>query len=181
MTVIHSFPPVLSATPSKLILGSMPGKRSLQDNQYYAHPRNAFWPIMCTLLNSNKNHPEKGRLRSDRVSTEKMYAERLITLKKANIALWDVLQACTRASSLDSDIVESTIVVNDFAALLTKHKTIKHIYFNGAKAEQLYKRHVIPTLGEQEKCLPMTRLPSTSPAHAAMRFEDKMQIWEIIR
>ena len=175
MTVIHSFLPVLGAAPSKLIVGSMPGKRSLQDNQYYAHPRNAFWPIIYTLLDGNNIHGKNSRS-----CVDKNYTERLAKLKKANIALWDVLQACTRASSLDSDIVESTIVVNDFAALLAKHKTIKHIYFNGAKAEQLYKRHVIPTLGEQEKCLPMTRLPSTSPAHAAMRFEDKMKIWEII-
>lgn len=175
MTVIHSFDPILSAAPSRLILGSMPGKRSLQDKQYYAHPRNAFWPIICTLLKNNNKLSKSGS-----VYIEKTYAERLIILKRANIALWDVLQACTRASSLDSDIIESTIFVNDFAALLAKHKTIKHIYFNGAKAEQLFKRYVIPTLGEQERCLPMTRLPSTSPAHAAMSFEDKMQLWKVI-
>ena len=88
---------------------------------------------------------------------------------------------CTHRSRICKCLIlpRPCLQTNDFAALLAKHKTIKHVYFNGAKAEQLYKRHVIPTLGEQEKCLPMTRLPSTSPAHAAMSFEDKIQIWKI--
>jgi len=171
MTVLHSFLPVIKPGADILILGSMPGKRSLQVDQYYAHPRNAFWRIFCNLFNIN----EKLILGVDK------YRKRIAYLEEANIALWDVLQSCTRESSLDADIVESSIIANDFSTFFYKHKSIRHIYFNGAKAEQLYKRHVIPTLSDQQRQLPMTRLPSTSPAYAAMCFEKKMQEWQLIK
>ena len=171
MPVIHSFSPVIKPGANILVLGSMPGKRSLQANQYYAHPRNAFWRIFCNLFNID----EKLILGVDK------YRKRIAYLEEANIALWDVLQCCTRESSLDADIVESSIIANNFSTFLDKNKSIKHIYFNGAKAEQLYKRHVIPTLSDQQSQLPMTRLPSTSPAYAAMCFEEKMQEWQLIK
>ena len=109
------------------------------------------------------------------------YQKRLESLKKANIALWDVLQSCERESSLDSDIVESSVVKNDFSRFFLHHKSIQHVYFNGAKAEGLYNRYVIPALDDQERELPMTRLPSTSPAYAAMSFAEKLKRWQIIR
>ena len=171
MAVIHSFLPVVKPGADILILGSMPGKRSLQADQYYAHPRNAFWRIFCKLFNID----EKLILGVDK------YRKRIACLEEEKIALWDVLQSCTRKSSLDADIVESSIIANNFSALFNNHKSIRHIYFNGAKAEQLYKRHVIPTLSDQQSQLPMTRLPSTSPAYAAMSFEEKVQEWRLIK
>ena len=171
MTVIHSFLPVIKPGADILILGSMPGKQSLQVDQYYAHPRNTFWRIFCNLFNID----EKLILGVDK------YKEKIARLEEANIALWDVLQSCTRESSLDADIIESSIIANDFSTFFNTHQSIRHIYFNGAKAEQLYKRHVIPTLSDQQSQLPMTRLPSTSPAYAAMCFQEKMQEWRLIK
>ena len=171
MTVIHSFLSVINPGANILILGSMPGKQSLQVDQYYAHPRNTFWRIFCNLFNID----EKLILGVDK------YKEKIARLEEANIALWDVLQSCTRESSLDADIIESSIIANDFSTFFNTHQSIRHIYFNGAKAEQLYKRHVIPTLSDQQSQLPMTRLPSTSPAYAAMCFQEKMQEWRLIK
>lgn len=179
MAVINSFSPILSLAPTKLILGSMPGKRSLQEVQYYAHPQNVFWRIIENLYNSDRvQYKNTDYAKADH--RKKLYEEKIQLIKKSDLALWDVLQGCSREGSLDSDIIESSIVINDFSAFLAKHKTIKHIYFNGAKAEQLYKRYVVPTLGEPEKHLPTTRLPSTSPAYAALSFENKLQAWQLM-
>ena len=171
MPAINSFSPVLKPGAKILILGSMPGKRSLEDNQYYAHPRNTFWRIFLNLFSPEESFSEG----------IDEYQQKIACLENANVALWDVLQSCLRESSLDSDIVESSIIVNDFSRLFSENPTIKHIYFNGAKAEELYKRYVIPSLSDQAKRLSMTRLPSTSPAYAALSFEKKLQEWTVIR
>lgn len=166
--MIHSFPSVVSAGATRLVLGSMPGQRSLQENRYYAHPQNAFWRIIFTLFDSVEN--EKRQIDNN-------YAHGLQLLKSADIGLWDVLQTCAREGSLDADIIETSVVANDFSTLLAEYPTIKKIYFNGAKAEQLYKRHVLPVLDDQARNLTMVKLPSTSPAYAAMSFEKKLQLW----
>jgi len=171
MQTINGFQPVINPGATILILGSMPGKRSLQEDQYYAHPRNSFWRIFYTLFDVDNSL----------IADDNSYQKKLAFLKEANVALWDVLQSCTRESSLDSDIVESSIIKNDFSTFFINHKSIQHIYFNGAKAEVLYKRYVIPALDGQGRSLPMTRLPSTSPAYAAMSFEEKLKRWQIIR
>lgn len=165
MSRVFSFPPVEGQDARVLILGSMPGKASLEASQYYAHPRNAFWHIMRALL----------PLREDA-----SYADRTRTLIEHRIALWDVMQSCEREGSLDSDIVEHTIQPNDFDTFLTAHPCITRIYFNGAKAEQSYLRHVRPGLSPIHHSLPHTRLPSTSPAHAAMAFEQKLEAWKVV-
>jgi double-stranded uracil-DNA glycosylase len=165
MTTIHSFKPIYQRDAKILILGSIPGKISLQQQQYYANERNAFWRIMATLLAFDPT-----------IS----YEQRVIAVKNNAIALWDVLAMCTRESSLDSDIVESTIVPNDFNDLFDQLPELAQVYFNGAKAEQSYKRHVYPHLKARHLTIFTTRLPSTSPAHAAVNFEGKLDLWKVI-
>lgn len=158
MPRLHSFPPVADEHATLLILGSMPGKASLKQNQYYAHPHNVFWKIMGELVGAHPALP---------------YPQRLHALTSAHIALWDVLATCERKSSLDSHIRNEK--ANDFAAFYDQHLHITRVYFNGAKAEQSFKRFV---LGKQKlPPLEFVRLPSTSPAHAGMRYVEKLRVW----
>ena len=162
MSDIHSFAPVADATARVLILGSMPGGRSLQLQQYYGHPHNAFWKIMGALCGF------------DPASTP--YPARLAALQARGIALWDVLASCVRPGSLDSSIVDTTMVPNDFAGFLAAHPRIERVCFNGAKAEAVFRRLVLPTLDKAHP-LRTVRLPSTSPAHAGMALAAKLAAW----
>ncbi len=142
----------------------MPGQRSLQESQYYAHPRNAFWPIMGELFDAGFDRP---------------YEERLSILTGHRIVLWDVLKSCRRPGSLDASIDDSSITVNDFAGLLHRHPGIRHVFLNGKKAATLFQRLVLPGLAAAGplSCRP---LPSTSPAYAAMPFEQKLERWRAV-
>ena len=157
-----SFPPIATEDAQLLILGSMPGLKSLDEQQYYAHARNAFWPIMASLFNIELNLD---------------YAERCQQLNQNHIAVWDVLKSCRRQGSLDQVIETDSIVANDFNAFLQQHNHIQRIFFNGGKAEQVFKRHVLPTLNVEQQ-LSFQLLPSTSPAHAAKSLDEKCQIWQ---
>jgi double-stranded uracil-DNA glycosylase len=162
MPNIHCFPPAGSADARVLILGSMPGKESLRRQQYYAHPANAFWKIMGELVGAHPALP---------------YAARLDRLQRSGIALWDVLASCERPSSLDAHIRKES--ANDFASFFAQHPHIAHVFFNGGKAEQCFRKFV-----EGKQALPALefhRLPSTSPAHAGMRYADKLKAWRAIR
>ncbi len=159
--LVGCFPPVANADATILILGSMPGKASLRQNQYYAHPQNAFWKIMGELIGAHPGLP---------------YAQRLVLLKSSGIALWDVLATCERQGSLDADI--RTEAANDFTAFFARHPHITKVYFNGSKAEQSFRKFV---LGKQSlPPLGFVRLPSTSPAHAGMRYAEKLQAWRTV-
>lgn len=160
MAVVHSFEPLGDERATTLILGSMPGVVSLKVQQYYAHPQNAFWKIMGELFGAGPNLP---------------YPERVQRLCDSRVAVWDVLELCTRDGSLDSAIVESSIVANDFEGFFRTHPGIDRVFFNGAKAEASYQRYVPPAEG-----VTYTRLPSTSPANASMRFEDKLAAWRVV-
>jgi TDG/mug DNA glycosylase family protein len=160
----RSFPPVASETARVLILGSMPGVASLRACQYYAHPRNQFWPIVGALLGFDPAGA---------------YQARLTAICSADLALWDVIESCTRASSLDSAIVAASVVPNDFPGFLATHPQIRRICFNGGTAERLYLRHVLPQLAAQPE-IEHRRLPSTSPAHAAVPFAAKLSAWRAI-
>lgn len=163
MPRIHSFDPIAAPDAEILILGSMPGRASLAAGQYYAHAQNAFWRIMAELLGFDASAP---------------YAERTQALKSARIALWDVLHSCKREGSLDTNIDRQTLVANDFAAFLREHPQITRIVFNGGTAEACFKRHVTHSIAEvQIQCV---RLPSTSPAHAAMSFAQKLDAWRTL-
>lgn len=157
-----SFPPIAGMAPKILILGSMPGMESLKQQRYYAHPRNAFWPIMTSFF-----------AQSDKLG----YQQRCDLLKQQQIALWDVLKSCRRPGSLDQHIETESMIANDFVAFLLLHPSITQIFFNGGKAEQVFRRYVMKQLEAAGISLNYLRLPSTSPAHAAMSFEHKQQLW----
>ena len=161
MSHIRSFKPVSSVDARVLILGSMPGRRSLEQNQYYAHPSNVFWKIMGELTGA---HPEIP------------YEKRLAILRTAGIALWDVLDSCVRETSMDSDIRQES--ANDFSAFFALHPHITQVFFNGSKAEQCFRKFV-----QGKQILPplkLHRLPSTSPAHAGLRYTHKLQAWRAV-
>jgi len=163
ITRIHSFNPIEDSRAEILILGSMPGRASLAAEQYYAHTQNAFWRIMAELL------------QFDRTST---YEVKIQALKSAHIALWDVLQSCKREGSLDAMIERDTQIANDFQSFFQTHPHITQVFFNGAKAESLFRQHVQQDLTNNTRNY--LRLPSTSPAHAAMSFERKLDAWRMI-
>lgn len=161
MARIRSFPPIEDAAARTLILGTMPGVASLTAKQYYAHPRNVFWSIMGSLLGFDPNLD---------------YATRTRLLIANGIAVWDVLQSCRRFGSLDSDIEPESIVANDFDRFFGRHPHIQHVYFNGASAEGLYRRHVLRNLPLVSDRV-YRRLPSTSPANASISLIIKVSAW----
>ena len=161
MARVRSFEPIIGRRPRILILGSMPGVASLEAVQYYAHPRNAFWPIMSELFGIDH--------RAD-------YATRVAELGKQPLILWDTLQACQRPGSLDSSIDVKTARANNFADLLQRFPGIRAILFNGATSEKYFRQLVLPTLRTTSE-LTLLRMPSTSPAHAGMSFEQKLGAW----
>lgn len=159
------FPPIADARARVLLLGTLPGRKSLEMQQYYAQPHNAFWRIMGRLFGAEQSLP---------------YAARLKRLRAARIAVWDVLAAGEREGSLDSSIVPSSIVVNDFAAFFSGHPRIELVCFNGNTAAALFRRKVLPTLAPESAELPSRVLPSTSPAYASLRFEQKLERWSAV-
>lgn len=163
MTRIHSFEPIADENAELLILGSMPGRASLAAGQYYAHGQNAFWRIICHLLQLDIASP---------------YEARTQALKSARIALWDVLHSCRREGSLDAMIERDTQIANDFKTFFQTHNKITHVFFNGAKAEEYFLRHVLKNINNNS--ISFTRLPSTSPANASMSFEQKLSAWRAV-
>jgi hypoxanthine-DNA glycosylase len=158
---IHGFPPVAQPGAQLLVLGSMPGAASLEAREYYAHPRNHFWPIMGELLGFD---PQAD------------YATRTAALTAAGVALWDVVGNCVRPGSLDTAIDNDSIVANDFAIFFEHQPRIARVCFNGRKAESAWRRHVQPQLPATRK-LEYRLLPSTSPAHAGMSYRRKLRAW----
>ncbi|MDH3977058.1 MAG: DNA-deoxyinosine glycosylase [Gammaproteobacteria bacterium] len=162
MTRIYGFPPVIGDAPRALVLGSMPGIASLNANEYYAMSRNAFWPIMKTLFDAGFELP---------------YEQRIARLQICGIALWDVLASCVRPGSLDASIKSNSVETNDISGLLSTEPTITHVCFNGRAAADLYRRHITPQLTRVPETI---LLPSTSPAHAAVSFTEKLEAWSAL-
>ena len=156
------FPPVEPARARVLILGTLPSAESIRQGQYYAHPRNAFWPIMGELFGAGRELP---------------YAARLRQLAARGVMLWDVLRAAQRPGSLDSAIHPRRRIANDLPALLARHPELERIVFNGAPAEALFRRHAAATCGDWRETVELVRLPSTSPAHASRTFAQKLAAW----
>ena len=148
----EGLPPISRADARVLILGSFPGELSLERRQYYAHPRNAFWPIMGELFGAGPDLP---------------YDRRLRRLLSCGVALWDVAQHCQRERSADPTITD--VEPNDIASLLRSHRRIRTIFLNGAKADSLYRQHVLPDLPKALADLRRVRLPSTNARRIARR------------
>lgn len=162
MAVVTSFAPITNPSATILILGSMPGVASLTAQQYYAHPRNAFWPIMAAVFG---------------IDLALCYAERVKALQQTHVAVWDVLQQCERAGSLDSAIQKKTRYPNDFRSFFQAHKQLKTIVFNGAEAEKSFKQTVLPVL--QPLDYQLVRAPSTSPAYT-LSLSEKVKCWQAL-
>lgn len=160
---ICSFPPIQNRNARVLVLGSMPGAASLRAGRYYEYKHNAFWKIMGELFGAGP---------------DVAYEKRIVMLKRAGLAVWDVLESCVREGSLDSAIDEVSIVPNDFRNFFASHPGIGHVFFNGGMAENSFRRYVRPHLPETG--IRFARLPSTSPAHAARNFETKLKAWRAV-
>ena len=161
MTRVQSFAPILGKHPRILILGSMPGIASLEAVQYYAHPRNVFWPIMADLFS---------------IDAETDYAQRNAQISKAPVILWDTLKRCERSGSLDASIKRDTVEANDIPGLLTEFPEIRAVACNGATSANYFRRLVMPQISAEIE-IELLPMPSTSPANAGMNFTQKLAAW----
>jgi len=159
--MITSFEPIVDKNCRILILGTMPSVTSLKKQQYYGNKQNHFWRIIYNLFNKD---------------VEEDYESRKIFLLNHHIAVWDVLKCCDREGSSDSKIINP--VPNNFETFFKNYPNIKAVFFNGRKAEELFKKLVIGKMNLKDDLL-FYRLPSTSPARI-MRFEDKLEQWKAI-
>ena len=151
MSKEKSFNPIVFKNSEILILGSFPSLESFEKSFYYAHPRNQFWKLLSALTGSPINNVD----------------QKIWLLKVAKIALWDMVQNCTRENSLDSSLEE--IEVNNLAEFLEEHSSIKKVAFTGRLSEKLFKMHF--SYLEIETVY----LPSPSAAYAKMSFEMKLE------
>jgi len=158
MNRISSFPPIISKDSKILILGSVPGVKSLEMQEYYAHPQNKFWKILFETFQED---------------FALNYSEKLNFLQRNHIALWDVIDSCERKGSLDTEIKSENH--HNILQLLEDFPNIKVIYCNGQKS--------FKTLGKilpQDFEIPIFVLPSTSPAYT-IPYEKKLEDWSILK
>lgn len=155
----RSFPPIVDRRSRILVLGSLPGEESLRRSEYYAHPRNLFWPILAALFGA---------------SVPELYPERLALAARHRVALWDVVGIGERHASSDATI--RLHQPNAIDRLLDEYPEIRGLAFNGGTALRLFDRHFVRRPG-----LAYLALPSTSPAHASLRFADKLARWHALR
>ena len=153
-----SFAPIINKNSKILIIGTMPGIKSLEVQEYYAHPRNAFWKIMFRLF--QKDFSEN-------------YEDRKNLILDNRLALWDTLKLCYRKGSLDTNIKNEE--ANEIHNLLEKYPNIHSIVFNGKNAEKYYRRYL-----KKKSNIRYLTMPSTSPANAMKNFDEKLTEWEII-
>ena len=154
MTLLQGLPPVIARGTRLLVLGSFPGEASLRAGQYYAHPRNQFWPLLGALWGIDL--------------ADRTYRERLAELRRRGLGLWDVYARCRRQGSLDSSIEDAEY--NDLAGLRRRAPGLRVIAHNGGESARAMR--FTRALG-----LPVLRLPSTSPANASWTFERKCVAW----
>jgi len=154
-----AFPPIVTKNSKILILGTMPGERSLRLQQYYGHAGNHFWRIMFQLYD---------------VPFSMDYKIRTELLLNNNIALWDVLQSCEGNGSADSSIKNE--VANNFVKFYDDYPNIKKVYFSSQKAESYYDKYIKKTANLQ-----YYKLPSPSSANTWKTFNDKLLEWSVLK
>jgi hypoxanthine-DNA glycosylase len=154
LTLLEGLPPVLGRHTRLVVLGSFPGVASLAAGQYYAHPRNLFWPILSALWGV------------DLVAMP--YRQRLAEVKRRGLGLWDVYARCRREGSLDQAIEDAEY--NDLASLRRRAPALQAVAHNGGESARAM-RHTA-SFGWA-----VWRLPSTSPANASWSFERKLAAW----
>lgn len=155
----EGFPPIADPQARVLVLGSLPGQRSIADGRYYAHPQNAFWRIMREL-----------------VGAEGSYEARCNALLENRIAVWDVLYESVRPGSMDASIQLDTAQPNDFERFFDVHRQVNRVCFNGRKAAAMFARFI--GVDAEAPGRDYLTLPSTSPAFASMSFDDKLELWQ---
>lgn len=153
-----SFPPVVAPHTRVLILGSLPGEKSLEAQRYYAHPQNRFWHLVGKVIG--------------RELQALAYDARLDALLAARIGVWDTVASARRAGSLDAAIRE--VEPNPLAALAASLPELRAVGFNGATSARIG----MPQLAEAG--LALLPLPSSSPAHAAMPLSQKEKLWSAL-
>jgi double-stranded uracil-DNA glycosylase len=156
-----AFPPLESDNTRVLVLGSMPSQKSLELQQYYGHPQNAFWKIMATLTG---------------VAHDADYGQRTVALMNKGVSVWDTIASCHRPGSMDADIDTSTVSVNDFCGFFERHPKLQILLFNGQASAKTFQTHLGKTF-LLERGLASSVMPSTSPAYAAMSLAEKQSIW----
>ena len=165
MAATAGFAPIESENAQVLILGTLPSRQSVSSGQYYGNPRNAFWRIMGDLFAAGPDID---------------YPARIAKLARAGVCVWDVLAAANRDGSLDARIDTMSALPNDFESFFDRHPTVRSIFFNGKRAEELFRRFDCGRFVDAAKT-DLTILPSTSPAHAAMSYEEKLKRWVIVQ
>ena len=156
--IVHPIPPLYDENSETLILGSFPSVKSREAEFFYGHPRNRFWAVTAAVLGCKK--PET-------------VEEKKIILLSNKIALWDVIASCEIEGSADSTI--KNVTANDLSVILNNSK-VERVFVNGKTAEKYYNKYTFPETGIRAICL-----PSTSPANAAVNFDDLIKAWEIIK
>lgn len=161
MQKLYSMLPIAKEDARVLILGSMPGEKSLNDQRYYAFAQNHFWPLMFFVLDERM---------------PKSYDECVERLTARKIAVWDSVYSCERSGSLDKDIKNA--MPNDIPGFLKEHNQIQAIAFNGTKAKMVHDKHF-----EADASIQYLLLPSSSPVPGKFikRMEDKKEHWLKIR
>ncbi|MBU2180355.1 MAG: DNA-deoxyinosine glycosylase [Gammaproteobacteria bacterium] len=166
---LQGLAPLYNGNARILILGSMPGQASLDQQQYYGHPRNQLWPLLQQLFGVDANLP---------------YPLRCQQALAAGVAFWDVIGSCQRAGSLDSAIVGDSIRFNPLEQLCNQLPDLQHIWLNGGKAAQSFRQYqrqhadgLLATNTFKITTFKITTLPSTSPAHASLTFAEKLLLW----
>jgi hypoxanthine-DNA glycosylase len=155
--LLRGLAPIVSRGTRLLILGSFPSEASLVAQQYYAHPRNHFWPILSALWGTDLRTLQ--------------YPQRTAFVRDKGLGIWDVYASCRREGSLDSAIEDAEL--NDLAGLVDRTPSLRMIAHNGGESARAMR--ITRTLG-----LPVHRLPSTSPANASWSFERKLAAWRAV-
>ncbi len=151
-----AFPPFINEDSKILILGTMPGEKSLELQEYYGNRGNQFWKLLFTMLGEEFTHE---------------YHKKLTFLKKHGIAVWDVLDGCDRTGSLDSNIKNE--VPNDFEMLYKDYPGVQHVFFSSKNAATYYDRYA-----QRREGIIYEVLPSPSGANATKSFAEKLELWK---